>query len=203
MVNIYIGHRKRQGKDTFAKMLKEELGDEAIILSFASPIKELVANTLGVSVNTLEDWKNDNVRLSSNTGEYNINIRDMIINFGRGEKTREYFSDSVWIDLAFKRAKESGCKYAIISDFRYQEEYLKSIFDKDIEQTITVKIERDHKLPDNRADKNLQDFNFNRVVENTGTLEELRAKAKEFIVDYNLQNNKEEAGQVLRRKIGF
>lgn len=173
---IAIGHQKRVGKDTFAKMLQKQLGEQnCIILSIAQPLKEIVADALGISLATLEDWKNEEIKLKYK--DYSISVRDILINFGNG-KMKEIFTKQVWIKQVVRRADASTAKYIIIPDFRFKEEFdfLTTFF----YSVVTIKVVRGDVLPTNKADKNLQHFSFDFVVDNNGGLKDLEQKAKEL-----------------------
>ena len=62
---ILIGHKKRQGKDTFAGMLKEHIGD-AEIFSFADPMREILADVFGMTVDEYKELYNKDKKRYSN-----------------------------------------------------------------------------------------------------------------------------------------
>jgi hypothetical protein len=101
---ILIGYRKRQGKDTFAEFLKEafiDLGVCAERYAFADAMKEIVADCLGLSLEELEDLKNNEEWLSYNGKT--MTFRELLINFGNG-KMKKYFGKSVWRNITKKKA---------------------------------------------------------------------------------------------------
>jgi len=122
---ILIGHKARSGKDTFATFLSDSLkeyGYSSEIIRFADPMKEILADTLGVSVSALELMKNESAV-----------YRSMVQNFAMS--MRKVFGDSVWADKAKLRANSSTCDYVIIPDFRF--------FIEDIEGSTTINVVRE------------------------------------------------------------
>ena len=125
---ILIGYKARQGKDTFASMLWHEfdrLGNRASIFHFASPMKEILSETMGVSRETLDAMKNENAH-----------YRGMLQRFGSG-KMKEYFGVTVWRDLAVSHMEElekMGVEYVIVPDFRFPAEF--------IDGALTIKVVR-------------------------------------------------------------
>ena len=70
---ILLNGKARSGKDTIARIMKRYLevdrpkGElKTRIFSFASPLKTVVAETLGITLNDLETFKNKSDRYSLN-----------------------------------------------------------------------------------------------------------------------------------------
>ena len=163
---IEIGCYKRQGKDTFANMIKNEFehkGYEVELHSFANAIKVIVADLLNISLDALDYLKNTNEIIP--VFNQNITIRELLIQFGNG-KMKEIFGKSVWKDIVAKNLKAD--KVNIITDFRFEEEL--------IPEAITIQVVKDNKNCDF-----LKDFKFDFVIENNEGLEELKNKAKQFV----------------------
>lgn len=173
---ILIGHKKQHGKDTFAKMLKEHLGD-AEILSFADPMREIVAQSLGMSIAELkEKYTRDS------------NLRDVMKRFGNGMMI-EYFGEKVWRDVLLRRAAKLDCEYIIVPDFRFHREL--------IEGAITVHVynERVRSHDTHQSEVDLNDFNFDYVINNNGSLEDLNQYAENFCSLYFDTNKVDESGK--------
>ena len=166
---VMIGHRARMGKDTFAKMLKgqfENSGMSAEIASFATPIKEIMAEALGVSVEVLEVMKNDS--------EY---YRGILQRFGSG-KMKEFFGDDVWRSLMLQEIegfREKSVDVVIIPDFRFPSEF--------IHGATTINVVKYH--PDEPpifegmhiSETAMDVYDYFIVVDNCGTLDELEDEA--------------------------
>ena len=163
---IEIGCYKRQGKDTFANMVKNEFankGFEVELHSFANAVKVIVADLLNTSVEELDYLKNTNEQIV--VFNQNTTVRDLLIQFGNG-KMKEIFGKSVWKDVVAKKLKSD--KVNVITDFRFEEEI--------IPEAITVQVVKDSKECDF-----LKDFKFDFVIENNKGLEELKNKAKQLV----------------------
>lgn len=167
---LLIAGQKRSGKDTLARFVKEELehlGKSARVISFAQPMKEIIAVTLGISMEELDDLKNN----SDNPH------RGYLQRFGT-EAMKPWFGKNVWADLAIKKIQEAEEEIIIISDFRFPEEGEKfpTLFD-----TTTVKVIRKG-LPTDLSDlhiseRALEDFKFSGEIYNDGDLIDLKASA--------------------------
>jgi len=158
---ILIGHKKRQGKDTFAKMLQDHLED-AEILSFADPMREILADMHGMSVDEYKKFYNEDY------GE-----RKRIQRFG-SNKMIEYFGEHVWRDILIKKAEKSICDYIIVADFRFTREIMN--------EALTIKV---HNLnvassDQHESETQLTNFDFDIQVHNSEGLAELDKRAAEI-----------------------
>jgi len=157
---ILIGHKKKQGKDTFAKMLKEHLGD-AEIFSFADPMREIFAQMLGTTVEKLKEAYNKDE-----------DLRDALKALGNG-KMIEYFGEQVWRDILIKRAEASDAEYIIMPDFRFLREHIKG--------ATTINVVRDNNTTDtHQSETELDDYDYDIRVLNDSSLESLHKSALEI-----------------------
>lgn len=157
---ILIGHKKRQGKDTFANMLKEHLGDAAI-LAFADPMKEIMADMKGLELYEYENLKNLNEK-----------VRIELQRFG-ANKMKEYFGDDVWVKLLASEANKRPEKYIIVSDFRFPIEHISGC--------LTIRVTRDNVELDGASEHisetALNEFKFDINITNNDDLHQLNGKA--------------------------
>jgi len=166
---VLIGHKKRQGKDTFAQLLIEELAFRGVNtkkFAFADAMKDIVADMFDIDRNTLDYYKNksESIVFDSKTTDF----RKILQRFGSG-KMKELFGKTVWVDVVRKQFDKDSVN--IVTDFRFPEEYIKGAF--------TIKVDRGIKDNDEHiSEKALDDFNFDYVVDNSGSLEDLRKEAK-------------------------
>jgi len=166
---ILIGYKKRQGKDTFAQLLIEELalrGVNSKKFAFADAMKDIVADMFDIDRNTLDYYKNkpESVIFDSKITDF----RKLLQRFGSG-KMKEIFGKTVWRDIVVKQFDKDSVN--IVTDFRFPEEYIKGAF--------TVKVDRGIKNNDEHiSEKALDDFNFDYVVDNSGSLEDLKKEVK-------------------------
>lgn len=173
---IAFNGKKRSGKDYNAKLLKEKLEDNGYsvaIISFAYPIKDIIAKTFNISVDDVELYKNESDEYGLEIKVYPnnqpsgvikyIDMREILQRFGT-EAMKPYFGKAVWANLTYNKIEEIGCDYSIIPDFRFPEEYREDI--------ITVKVKNDvidNSSTDSHSSENsLNDFNFNYIIDNTG-----------------------------------
>jgi len=171
---ILINGKKRAGKDFFAEKLQEELYKSqktSAVMSFAKPIKQIIAATFGITEKELEDYKNDteNYGIEINsypnnqpqvTIEY-TNFRKILQNFGT-EGMKPIFGDAIWARLLKEKAMESSVDYIIVPDFRF---LIEDIGD------VTVKIineDFDNSSDTHASENELNDFKFDYTIDNTG-----------------------------------
>jgi len=179
---VLINGVKRSGKDYVASLIKEKLKDVDII-SFAGPIKEIIAETFDISLETLDDFKNNpeesgiELKIYPNnqepiTMEY-ISFRKILQRFGT-EAMKPIFGDNVWADLGIKNAISSDNDIVIIPDFRFIIEYETAVEKMRTEgfELYTINIFNNN-LPDadnHSSETELKDnnFEFNYTIDNTG-----------------------------------
>ena len=166
---VLIAGQKRSGKDTFAKILVDEAklqGKTAEVMSFAEPMKDILAITLGITVKELEDLKND----ASNPH------RGYLQRLGT-EGMKPYFGNDVWLQLTLKRIRNSNADIVIIPDFRFLEE--------EIGGATTVKITRPSLQVDaadlHISERALDDFYFDVQVLNDGNIANLIPHARRIV----------------------
>jgi hypothetical protein len=175
---ILIGHKMRQGKDTFARMLAELTGGE--VMSFADPMKQIIADTFGMTLGELEEAKNDAhpqlVHFKPPFHSYLQTYRDILQRFGT-EAMKKQFGDDVWARLAVDRALWSKSDIVIFSDLRFYPEYL--LFKQSEKfRVVTVNIRRgDTGSNDHSSETSLDDFDYDFVIDNNGSLENLSDRA--------------------------
>lgn len=169
---ILLNGLPRSGKDTFADYLVDNYNYKK--LSFAYILKDILATSLDISIETLEDFKNDNVKIRFHeTNGYNeelMNFRKFLQRFGT-EGMKPYFGNNVWAELVYKQIKESKHDKFIISDFRFMCEYIEGDYNI---KSVLIKDKRELPLEGHSSDIELykNNFNFDIIIENIGTLEE-------------------------------
>lgn len=168
---LQIGHEKGQGKDTFAFLLKEfaeRKGLKVEIVSFATPLKEIMSEALGIPLDILDDLKNNN--------DY---YRGILQRFGSG-KMKELFGSDVWVKL-FEEKLEGffmdGVELVIVPDFRFKVEFIGNA--KTYNVTGHVKNEGD--TSSHISETELDDFPYDVVVYNTGSIRDLAKIASKEI----------------------
>ena len=115
---IGLAGPKGVGKSTYANQLvfdmykKQDWSDAIMIISFASPLKEM----LGCIVH--KDYIEDKERIIPNLG---VSARHCLQTLGT-EWGRNLISDSIWIDITRHRIEESDANVFIIDDVRFDNE---------------------------------------------------------------------------------
>ena len=165
---ILINGKKRSGKDFFASKLQEELYKNkktSEIMSFADPLKDIVAKTLNVSLEELDQFKNDKEPIivrKDGFQEIVTDFRKALQIFGT-EAMKPYFGNDVWSNLLLERAKNSKVDFILVPDFRFKVEEISE---------YTVKIrndEIDNACKDlHPSETELNDFNFKYTINNSG-----------------------------------
>jgi len=167
---ILIAGKKRSGKDTFADMLSKEfeaLGKTVEISKFADPMKRILAVTLGVTEEQLEDMKNNSQYAH----------RKYLQRFG-SEGMKPYFGDDVWVKLMNKKIDRSDADIFLIPDFRFPIEFANLI-----KLPFTVNIVNKNlnvDLNPHISERALEEFTFSTEIDNSSTLSDLQKSAKTF-----------------------
>ena len=166
---ITIHGMKRSGKDFLASQLKESLekdGFEVRIISFADPLKKLVSEGFGISVQELDDMKNNDkqIILEQPVGIKRISsMRNYLQYFGT-EVMYGMFGEDVWSKITMKNINdylESGVDYIIVPDFRFRHE--------EIKKSLQIMVRNDELINNDShiSENDLVDHEFDMIVDNT------------------------------------
>jgi archaellum biogenesis ATPase FlaH len=181
---ILINGKKRHGKDYLAEELEKKLiklGHSVSVMSFAYPIKDICAESLDVSIEHLDNVKNDpnfsGINVYTPDSDSNITGRKYLQLFGT-ESMQKWFGENVWVDLLLSRAALSDDEFILVPDFRFLTENLEgaktvNITNKEIVSTDT-----------HRSENDLNDFVFDYYIDNTGKpdlSEQIEDLLKEFV----------------------
>jgi len=171
---ILINGLKRSGKDFITDIMIKNNADIKK-LSFAEPIKDIIANTFEISKEQLDDFKNDEEGYGIELKAYpnnqpivtidQMNFREILQNFGT-EGMKPIFGENVWADITIQKALENDI--TVIPDFRFNIEYETAL--KTEAKVITVRI----------YDDNVKDEDFHSS--------ETELKNNGFKFDYHLDN---------------
>ena len=131
---IQLLGQARSGKDWTASQLKtyfESQGKSVEIMSYAAPMKRIAAKLFGISLDTLDDFKNRSDKVSIEVYD-NENILDKTSpSFQRESNFRTFlqrlgnyaikpeFGDDVWAKLAKENIAKSTADIIIIPDCRF------------------------------------------------------------------------------------
>lgn len=110
----------RCGKDTVASTFLNELGYQR--LSFAGPIRNFVAEILGIDREGLETFKEQTIPgLGAAPELAPISARYMMQTAGT-QWGRDMIDPNLWVWSAHRRWKAAGCPRAIVTDVRFENE---------------------------------------------------------------------------------
>ena len=113
---ILFGGKKRAGKDFVSSRLSYLIAQNGYTCekySIASSLKNIVATTLRMSLEQLEEYKNDRIYYRKILQE-------------AGDKIKEEFGDDCFVKALHNRYVNSGAldpDFILVSDWRYQIEY--------------------------------------------------------------------------------
>jgi hypothetical protein len=177
---ILINGLPRAGKDTVADYITSN--HSALKMSFATPMKNIIANTFGITLDELDTYKN-------NTDEYGVelkaypnnqpqqvikytNFREILQLFGT-EGMKPEFGTDVWSNLLYLKVLQADAELVVVPDYRFMCEYKPQPGINIIR--ILVKDERDLPTEGHASDVELYQNNveFDYVINNVGTLDEL------------------------------
>ena len=165
------------GKDEFIKMLSLNHYDECVIGNYSSVSKvKKIAEIIGWTGSKTERDRKFLSDLKLLTTEYN----DMPLNDMK-EFANKFMSDDETNKMLFLHIREPEEIAKAVREFK---EYNV--------KTILVKRDSVKHITSNMADENVYNYDYDIVIDNSGTLEDLKEKAKDFLNDFfnnNLSNN--------------
>ena len=143
--------------------------------SFADKLKQCLSDILSVRIDKFED----NEFKKSEVEWLGITVRELLQKFGTA--IRNEVCDDFWVKACLKDY-EKGDNW-LISDTRFKSE-AKGI--KDLEGII-VRVNREGAGAGNHiSEVDLDDYQFDYVIDNNGSMEDLLLKVKEFCINYKL-----------------
>ncbi len=185
---ILLSGYKRSGKDYSAGLLDFGLTEKACntkIMSFASPMKEIIAQTFNISLSDLDKYKNDpdNYRIhikDDSTRIFETTFRGILQRFGT-EGMKPTFGDNVWGDLVVAKIQASDRDTFIIPDWRFNSEW--SVMNANF-NVITVRVNGADVNKDlHSSETGLDNFDFDFVLDNTEYDGRLQRQIKELIAN--------------------
>ena len=198
---ILINGLKRSGKDYSTILLQEESQKKKIssdTVSFADPIKQIIADTFNISLEDLETYKNESSEYGLEIKAYPnnqnpltikyIGFREILQRFGT-EAMKKQYGSKIWAKTGIKSALKKLKKkdIVIIPDFRFISEYkeaIKRVKKKNI-QVYTINI-LNKDLPEadlHASERDLSDNNFvfDFYIDNTGQPKNIRKKVRAIL----------------------
>jgi len=181
---ILINGLKRSGKDFTCEKITEYVGAENVATAvFASPIKEIMADTLGITVDNINLYKNESENYGIKIMAYpenlpeeqigEIDFRKILQVFGT-EAMKKHFGDDVWAKIGVDKVTASKKEWNIIPDFRFVSEFEEAKRQAELEgyEVITILV-KNNDIPDtdlHASERDLKDhkFKFDFTINNTG-----------------------------------
>lgn len=205
--NLYKGHLmnniikhivavtgpKRSGKDTAASYLKSMFDYEP--LAFAEPIKDILCVTLGISRETLDDFKNltDSHKIlgvesygafaedEDDYVEFTTDMRQILQRFGT-EAMKKHFGTDVWCKKLIQDALLWDLDNICVSDLRFIEEY--EYLKEHCEKLTIIRLHKDGLEDDSHSsEQEYKQIPTDYDVSNNGTLQELYNKLNKIMTE--------------------
>jgi len=196
---ILISGFKRAGKDTLSDILKNKIGAKrAEKISFARPMKEILSDTLGITLQELESYKNNPERfkllLEDKMWFYKDlkDFREVLQHFG--DAVKRQFGQDVWSVLTKNIIKDINKEVVIISDWRYLIEH--ATLNKEYLNLVTVRV-AGGEVPDlsleHSSETELINFPFDYTLDNRDKdFNKLSKQADKLLSDLDINKTKVE-----------
>ena len=184
---IGLNGRMKSGKDTTFHVIKEIYKDSPLNVrqvSYAQPIKESAAASLGIDLETLEYLKADEnlcFTLQDNGDLFKFNIREFIQRFGT-EGHRDIFGENFWVDMALPLDKDYSDALYVVTDMRFPNEVERVISLGG--RTVRVMREVESAHSGHRTEQNI-DHMIEHFLDNTGSMEDLQTNVIDMLNLFN------------------
>lgn len=202
---VLVSGQKRHGKGSVALAMKRHLV-KAKIVSFATPLKQILATTFNMPSPMMDEYKNADFRLLHGIppdavidgGDYRMQTyRETYQRIGDGIKS--VYGTTTFAHIACKQIEKAFdiCDYVIVDDLRLADDeywYVRDFFSNSVSvahgtkevpyiNIVTVKVQRPELVSeDNHITENgMVDFEFDYTLINDGSIEELQIKAQELL----------------------
>lgn len=178
------------GKDTLGDYMRVALEPRLTVAkdAYARTIKNILRDSLAVPTEVLNSAKNvkETTYIKIADTKTDITVRAAMQEIG--EFFRQRFGKLVWANSVRRRLLESACRVYIVTDGRHPEEeihWMRSHCESHANVVIVrirnsrVPVKRGHPSEDKIADEPDSSFDF--IVDNEGTLMDLKDKAERLI----------------------
>lgn len=180
---ILISGKKRSGKDFTTTEMIRQLGEQGINakrVSFADPMKQIIAETFGMTVEAVNECKDNpdtfivgilkqDLTAENPTADvlHETNFRKILQNFG-SDAMKNVFGDQLWANLALKQVGNElayGADVVIMSDFRFDTEFY--IFKAALGDAVVTINVLGGETGDNHISEIGPSIDFDYVIDNT------------------------------------
>jgi len=174
---ILVSGYKRAGKDFVSEKINN-LIKFSTVYSLASPLKDIMAITLNMSVEELDSFKNDSLWLYDASADFGINFRKMLQRFGT-DAMKKHFGDGVWADAFLNKSFNESV--IIISDWRFNIEYEK--INATYENVITIRVNDDNikNTDTHSSETEIENFDFDYIIDNTAKDESVMKQIEQVV----------------------
>jgi len=159
---ILVSGAKRSGKDFISEKILKSISDSKRF-SFAEPLKQIMADTFNISLEQLDEYKNEAYPVVVNDYQGGVCIGDFrqaLQRFGT-EAMKTQFGNDVWVDLLIDKLEP----ITIVSDWRFKTEY-EAV--KKVADVVTLRVVDLNASPDGHiSERDLDGFNYNFSIDNT------------------------------------
>jgi hypothetical protein len=160
-------------------MIKENLSVTSEILSFAEPLKKVASETFKISLEDLEDRKNNHYECTQE-----LSYREVIQNLG--EAIKNNIGRYVWIDLLLNKASCVDSEVVIVSDLRFTDE-IKAVLSNGhgvlVIEVVGLKNQDDTHI----SEQGISNKYITHQIINNGTMEDLHKKVLSFLENIGLK----------------
>lgn len=199
---IMVSGWKGSGKDTFSSFLTSKYGFKRI--AFADVLKDQVSRRYCINRYIFDDQSKKEEPLSDFPVSDSLLTADMLdhykFRYGRRyhtprsllileAKLARSINKNVWVEYVADQIRSYDYDRIIITDYRYNNEYhvLKELFPH--HKIITIRINRFDTLSCiDQSEHSLDKFNFDFIINNKGTISDLKKEAEVFI-ETNIKSN--------------
>ena len=167
MKYFIINGRPRSGKDTFVNFCLEELGAFGKLISTVDFVKEIAARC---------GW--DKTKTPKNR-KFLSDLKDLLTNWGDVpyKKTLQEI-DMFKFDLDYWDVSDKGVVFIMCREPKEIDRFERELNAKSVLiQRASVEFEQQS----NHADSEVLNHKYDYIIENNGTIDELKEKAKEFL----------------------
>lgn len=181
---ILVTGLKRSGKDYVSDIIKGELeaiGKSVETIAFADAMKDILCVTFGISLGTLNELKNDESHHIELTDDDSFTMRSCLQRFGT-DAMQSVFGSTVWKNLVEEFIQKSEADVVIVTDYRFQSEYINGSVVVKINNTNVETGKNSH-----ISEIGICDNLCEHIVENTGYPSDdvIRASITELIAFYS------------------
>ena len=162
---VIINGVAEAGKNTFVHIAKKKYKDKYMIFDISS---------VGGAKEIMQDFFGWNETKSDNDRKCLSNLKDLMI----------WYDDIPFKDIIRDVGdfKKFGCDLLFI--YIREPEEIQKVVDYYKHRCTTLLIQKEQEaVPDNRADQNVEDYEYDYIIENNGTIEDLTISVELFIED--------------------